>query len=272
VGIECEAERGGGIDKEKGMDLLEEIIRCEHIRDCLIRANIKNPCYDLVNSQGIRSYDNFQVPEPWSGDLEHAKILFISSNPSISKRDKGSPFEQYPVASWDDKRISDFFTNRFKDDKGYAKNGIYYRQNDGNFNSISVRYWASVKKIAEGLLLRKAIPGVDYALTEVVHCKSKGEKWVAEAAEQCTRLYLGKIVNKTNAQVIVVLGNKARDAIRSEYSEYDIPEGAKIYQVSLFNRTVHLLFMPHPNAWKPKALENVFSREEIEKLTGILGE
>ena len=53
----------------------------------------------------IRS--QLQVPEPWSGNLEHAPILFLSSNPSISTA------ELYPRWEWPDEEIADFFGRRF---------------------------------------------------------------------------------------------------------------------------------------------------------------
>lgn len=48
-------------------------------------------------------------------------------------------------------------------------------------NGDWVRFWAAVRKQAFRLLGHLAVPGVDYAMTEVVHCKSAGERGVADA-------------------------------------------------------------------------------------------
>jgi hypothetical protein len=58
----------------------------------------------------IRS--QLQVPEPWSGELEHALILILSSNPSISTA------EIYPRWEWPDEEIADFFGRRFGGGRG----------------------------------------------------------------------------------------------------------------------------------------------------------
>jgi hypothetical protein len=47
------------------------------------------------------------VPEPWSGHIQNAAVLFVSSNPSID------PAEAYAVGDWEDPRRVDFFAGRF---------------------------------------------------------------------------------------------------------------------------------------------------------------
>jgi hypothetical protein len=55
----------------------------------------------------------------------------------------------------------------------------------------AVRFWSAVKQRAKELLPEESVrPGLDYALTEVVRCKSREEVGVAEAAAVCSNRYL----------------------------------------------------------------------------------
>lgn len=67
--------------------LLEEITTCENIQK-ILNGNLDSDCKKcekIVNSQKC-NFEDFQLPEPWNGDLENCKILFISSNPSINRK------------------------------------------------------------------------------------------------------------------------------------------------------------------------------------------
>ena len=203
--------------------LLLEIARCDEIEKVLRKENI--PCAKIIKSQSNYKTAYFQVPEPWSGHLNKAPILFIGSNPSISKNSK------CPTRNNNDKYIYDFFTKRLID-----KN--------------SNRYWCAVSGMVEELLPKKKIQqdkNKYYALTEVVHCKSKGEKGVKEARLKCSELYLRDIVKASNAKVVVVLGKKAKKVItkllKSEWSE--ISKG--IYSTLCGNYERCLVFLSHPS-------------------------
>lgn len=60
-----------------------------------------------------------------------------------------------------------------------------------------------------------ADPGRDYVMTEVVHCKSKREQGVARSAQHCGARYFDRIMSLSDAPVVVVVGAKARDRLRS---------------------------------------------------------
>ena len=68
------------------MNLLDQITRCPIVKECLASPDPDHPCREIVQNQK-QSLENFQVPEPWSGHLKQARILFIGSNPSISKNE-----------------------------------------------------------------------------------------------------------------------------------------------------------------------------------------
>lgn len=61
--------------------LLDEIVNCPHAQQCLGDSAAENLCRTIVEYQNTLSLQKFQVPEPWSGEIEKAPILFLSSNP-----------------------------------------------------------------------------------------------------------------------------------------------------------------------------------------------
>jgi len=79
-------------------NLLHEITNCPNIEKARLDAN--HPCHKIVNTQ---PRDNFQLPEPWNGNIVDAPILFISSNPSFDDN------EYYPTTEWKKEVIEDFF-------------------------------------------------------------------------------------------------------------------------------------------------------------------
>ena len=74
---------------------------------CFSAPDRSHPCRQVVFAQELGRAD-FHLPEPWSGRIESAPNLFVSSNPSFNPR------EDFPTVSWDDDRIEAFFTTRFE--------------------------------------------------------------------------------------------------------------------------------------------------------------
>lgn len=89
------------------MTLLLKIARCPNVPACLEGGHEGHPCSTIVGSQAAGGLEDFQVPEPWSGQIRSAAVLFVSSNPSISE------VEAYPRWSAPDDLIDEFFTQRF---------------------------------------------------------------------------------------------------------------------------------------------------------------
>jgi hypothetical protein len=111
---------------------------------------------------------------------------------------------------WSDAEITDFFENRFGGGrKPWVTDGARSLLADGS-RSGSVSFWAGVRNRAGDLLGRSALPGEDYALVEVVRCKSANERGVAEARNTCAARYFRRTVEESGATVIVTLGEKAR--------------------------------------------------------------
>lgn len=187
--------------------------------------------------------DQHQVAEPWSGDIQHAPILFLSSNPSIDESPSVEEREEFPLWSWPDEWIEDFFTHRYKGGrKQWIEDGKRYLRLDGS-RGKSVSFWSHVRKRAEDLLERDVDDGVDYALTEVVHCKSRGETGVGEALRECASRYLQRVLELSEAKVIVILGKQAKKAVREEFS---IPDGSMFGPLEIGKRQRYTVFLPHP--------------------------
>src|SRR5258708_28952120 len=162
--------------------LLGEIVHCSIANE--IRSGNSHVSIPCRESASVQTGVAFQLPEPWSGQIDIAPLLFISSNPSIDEH------EDYPDESWESPRTADFFDNRFTPASGWVKDGLYPRQRDGSWSKDWVRFWASARGRAREILRRKIEPGIDFALTEVVHCKSRKERGVAEARDECSDRYL----------------------------------------------------------------------------------
>lgn len=241
--------------------LLQEIINCENIQKCLIEKLDYHPCKTIIKSQE-RDYENFQLPEPWNGDLENCKILFISSNPSFNKD------EYYPLRDWGKSVISDFFINRFRkkdgDKKIWVKDELLPLLNpeEHQIGKKYVRFWAAVRSIARVILDTKSTTaGKDYALTEIVHCKSIGEKGVHEAMETCVDKYLDRIIKITKAKIIICLGEKASNTIKNRYQ---IETTGKFFENPTVDKV--FLFLPHPNAHVERKLNKILTQDELEKV------
>lgn len=212
--------------KKKEKDLLLKIARNEepqNIFDLLKKGkSVESPYSEIVKYQidnkeelGIK---NMYLPEPWNGHLSKARIMFISSNPSIG-------YENFPTKKWDDSDIIDFFDNRFRiplEDKDIS------------------RFWKSIAKYVTWIIPEASNQSVleildNYVVsTELVHCKSRDEKGVSKCAkEECE--FMNDIIKEFNGDIIVLLGNTVK----------------KYYNSGIFlidKEGVTITTMPHPNA------------------------
>lgn len=244
------------------MKLLRKIIRCPNVEICLASSRQNHPCAKIVTSQHSKSFTEHQVPEPWSGHLHHAPILFVSSNPSISKT------EQYPRGSWSERETEKFFARRFDD--GWIRDGTQGRKTNGSYGR-KTPFWSAVRSHAIKLLEIDAEdirPGKHYALTEVVHCKSRKEKiGVKEAVKECAPRYLRKTLKESGARVIVVLGAIARNAVKREFG---IPKNENVYgPIKIGRHERYIVFLPHPNARGYRSFERCMP-EQLQKLQAAL--
>lgn len=243
--------------------LLSEITRCEVLKSCKSGVTATGPCNRIVNVQRELPLSSHQVPEPWTGDIEQARIVFISSNPSI---DLDEPF---PVWADDVSKTRDFFINRFGDQEGQIKGGMYPPLKDGSWGP-AVRFWSSVRQRAFEVL-PDAVPGVDYALTEAVHCKSRSEIGVAEARSACAERYLPRIVDSAaNAQLLVVFGVHAARSI-SELFEITLDKTCRVGRLERAGIARTVVYLDHPaGAGKVKRLSKAMSPEDFESVSRVV--
>jgi hypothetical protein len=222
---------------------------------------VEHPCREIIFSQSFSPLKEYQLPEPWSGDIENAPILFLSSNPSIGSA------EDYPDWSWSEDAINDFFSNRFTGGcKQWSINGTKTLLKNGGY--AGVRFWMAVRQRAIELLKRNVEPGFDYAITEIVHCKSTDEIGVTAAQKQCVQTYLREILEMASARVVVVLGEKAKQAIQDEFS---IPQsGSLVESMTIGGKERLITFIPHPNARKVRRFTKVLKPDELERLREFL--
>ena len=227
--------------------LLLALTRCSDVDQG--RSNPSHPCAAVVNVQDAGTR---KVPEPWSGHIETAPILFIGSNPSIGEGDGD------PTSCWTEADTVSYFQRRFDRDAGWVS--------PDEFNKV--RFWTSVRARATELLGRKAVPGEDFTLTEVVHCKSRGEQGVSYAVRHCAAKWLSRVVSQSAARVVVLLGRHAESCCvelwRIEASRcvhFDVP---------IAGRSRSVVVLPHPNAFKPKTVAAHATGEELRRLRGSL--
>jgi hypothetical protein len=243
---------------ESARDLLLEITHCPNVVSWFQNRIQNHPCRRIIESQGSSSIDGFQVPEPWSGRLLEAPLLFLSSNPSIGERD------EYPSKSWRDQEVEAYFNRRFEQS---IADGVRTRQQDGSY-SPTVRFWSEVRCRAAELYERAVEPGRDYALTEIVHCKSRRNEGVKQALSECADRYLSRVLFHSHAKVIVCLGVLVRRILTEKFR---IPSSVRVYgPADIFGKTRHLVFSAQPNSNQPRRFTVTLLDEELTELRGVL--
>jgi hypothetical protein len=201
----------------------EQIMTCQDVNYAL--KNESHPCNKIVNWQstelpelrGLKTFDLSIAhrPEPWAGNLAEAKILFLGSNPSFNADELFPDYSE----DWHGEKLRDFAARRFEgskerpfgasdgptedmQDRVYLKNGKLDMKR-------KVTHWNEVRGNVAAILGKdksEVSPNHDYVMTELVHCKSKGEIGVQSALEFCTQKYLSNIFNASSAKLVFVLG------------------------------------------------------------------
>jgi hypothetical protein len=163
-----------------------------------------------------------------------------------------------------DERINDFFSNRFSSQNGYVKseNGRRFsiRMEDGSYKRLKgVSFWSDVHNIARIVLNRDVQIGKDYAITEIIHCKTRTENGVnRKCYEQCLTKWFNQILDVAkNVRSIVVVGKNPRDYV-GRFLQIENPQCYKWYEcMTLFGRNYKLLFVDHHAARKPGRNERI---------------
>ena len=230
-------------------ELLLAIVRCPEIDRA--RAEAGHPCAGIV---GLQTADAFQAPEPWRGHIDTTPILFLASNPSI-----GGSYE-FPPARWSDDRIIDYYQRSFDRDGGHI--------DEKGYNSVA--FWCGVRARATEILGRDAVPGVDFAITELVHCKSTGEQGVDRAHLTCAGRWLDRVLGVSGATVVVLLGSQARDHC---VARWGLDKGRRVhFGVGTPGRERAVVVLPHPNARGRRKVGDLVSPDELGRLRALVSD
>ena len=214
--------------------VFDSIARCPNVDRCL-GGDTSHPCSRIVLSQHAAMIADFQLPEPWRGQIDKARIVFVGSNPSIGE-------DRYALGSSPEQQIWESQHLAFGGgSRPYILDGIHKTKSDGSADK-AVPYWSAIRSRARELL-PDAVPGEDYAITEVVHCKSEHEIGVHEAVSTCYELHMGNIFAVSPAEVVVVLGKVTREVMLGKGA--GLPDAPVEMQLGGKNR--HVFFLPHPN-------------------------
>ena len=97
------------------------------------------------------------------------------------------------------------------------------------------------------------MPGVDYALTEVVHCGSQHEVGVAEAFSTCVDRYFERVLNTAAAMVVICVGGSASEAFKRAFG---VDPHHHTEPAEIAGRRRFIVSVPHPGRFgTQKSLE-----------------
>lgn len=250
--------------------LAAEIIRCPIVDQCLAPGGTALPCHRIVSWQGKHPDGLRYVPEPWSGHVGRAPILFVSSNPGGDA--EGAPISESSFTSgWDTDEIVSCYDDAFEAWRkpGIAE-GIYLTDRLGNRNPKPIRYWLWARARAAELLERAPAPGVDYALTEVVHCGSQHEVGVTEAFGTCVDRYFHRVLKASAAVVVICVGSWATAAFNRTFG---VDVSTHLYgPEQLAGRQRFVVSVPHPGRFGTrKSLEPYVGSDGLARLRSAIG-
>jgi uracil-DNA glycosylase len=104
-------------------------------------------------------------------------------------------------------------------------------------------------------------------MTEVVHCKSTGERGVVAAARHCPDRYLDRTIAVAGARLLICFGKFAQGELLRRYG---LPlERVLVGPAEIAGKDRCVVFLPHPNRPLPsthalkKKLADALSGEEL---------
>ena len=218
------------------------ISSCSEVQNAI--SDTSHPCHKVVTWQAkqwlpeIKTIESSHMhrPEAWTGKLDLAPIMFLSSNPSFNAKEN---FPNWSKSEWNVERVIDFAVNRFTSDPkreygatqcGELVNLDRTIEHDGAISAKRVRYWSWVRQLV-GFILEKPeieISAVsDYVMTEIVHCKSTYEEGVVDARKKCKDKYLDQVLKLSPAKIIFVVGKNAAQDMSSIFQENSLENGRK---------------------------------------------
>jgi uracil-DNA glycosylase len=248
--------------KDNVINVFKDIIYCPNIE---LYYNKKDTiCNDIIGFQQGVQKASFQIPEPFCGEIDKAKILIIGSNPSIDLKQN----ELFPTYEWDENRIIEYFYKRYEK---YIENGTKKIMKNGKYRTV--QYWSGinvrVKEIFE-LINKEFIPGIDYCLTEIVHCKSNHEFGIKKAVNYCNK-YLKEIIKLSPASLLMIVGKTAKKSFCKQY-ELEKYLNKKVSDSENIEGKERLIyFIPAPNAvGSVKMMKKYLEEHEINIIKNLI--
>lgn len=189
-----------------------DIAKCKEISKGI--NDSKHSCYDILNCQknknGIHLVGNdYHLPEPFNGNIENAKILFIGANPNYNSN------ELYPKSNWNDSDIVNYFLNR-KIQKGtpYLREMLdiakYVYKEKYNTN-VSQKIIKSIDSVQSNGCLSIALSDLQISLTEIVHCKSHSFKNVSNlTCNKCVSNHLQNVLSLFKGKYVIMIGDDVK--------------------------------------------------------------
>jgi hypothetical protein len=273
--------------------LAAQITHCPEMVKCL-KGDPRHPCSNVVLDQwpdGVTDEERryrwpFQhlLPEPWTGHIEKAPLLFLASNPAGGQvspvdpplppqdNDRAPELEVFDVADhpslrhphsgpkwwFSTEEIRDYYENLFAlwvDDEDRL------RPKPGEPRRKPSPYWRGARELVTLLYERQVSPGCDYALTEVVHCRSGHERGVTRrSVDICADLYLTRVLELSPAPLVVIFGAHGNRVMRGRY-----PDGGRITEPLLVaGRTRRLVYLTHPTAQLPAERRKVLDDAQLQ--------
>lgn len=252
------------IDLTRVKEVFISVARCPNVR--AVYSGAGGACSKIVEYQMTKyaaaQYEDFQVPEPWVGQIDLARILFLSSNPSIGEDDH-SRGDTADDIMWEAHHLAHGGGSR-----KYILDGLYTTDRDGN-RIEAQKYWSWVRnRVAEIIQHRPIRDGVDYALTEIVHCKSRNQVGVREAASTCARQHLNNVLSVAAARVVVAVGVIAQKQIFG----LTVPPAEPV-EMDLGGRMRTVVALAHPaSAETGKTFTGRYSAESLKQLIAAVNE
>jgi hypothetical protein len=214
---------------DEATKLALDIASCREVS--LALNDSSHPCHKVVDWQAkqwgtpLLQIENSRMhrPEAWTGDIVNAPILFLSSNPSFDSEEN---YPNWDLGEWPIEKIEKFSTRRFTSqiERGYgASDGLPMKQIDRTIGKNGellhkVTYWNWARNMVayiSGKEITEISAHSNYAMTEIVHCKSKNEKGVKQARLKCKETYLERILEVSKAKLIIVSGKHACEDIKT---------------------------------------------------------
>lgn len=184
-------------------NLFREIIDCPRV------MSASGQCSSIIS---LQNSCNFQVPEPWNGDIENAKVMVLGLNPAL---DIAEFFPSYDLCSkawnvmcakgykWTDSVVKTFFENRYS--ACCPQCGLQYA--DVNANPVKILSRSCVYKTAKNPFWKTVIEYAsavtnnncainDLVFSDCIHCKSSNGAGCGVSVKKiCMEKYLQRVMS-----------------------------------------------------------------------------